>query len=263
VNAKENIWCQAYRLLREIDTLQLNDPARNIKILACREWLACQSSLPRLRALAALMKPWMSRRELWNVLVPVERSVSRLRVTDVDILQDDLPQRRSRAEQMPLKIVVDSLRSAFNTGALLRSSECFGADEVILCGYTPVPGHTQVARAALGCDKLVKWRYGADIRAVIRELQAAKITCYALETVADAPLIDSVDWRFPAALVVGNERFGLDPDVVRLCNGGAVRIRLYGAKNSLNVVSAFSIAVYEMRRCFEKLSGGEDANSCG
>jgi len=253
VNDKQKKWRKAYQLLREIESLPLDASCRDTKISECREWLKMQSDLPRLAALAPMLKSRLNERELWRLIVPVERSVSRLRVTDVDILEYDLPQQHSRATLMPLKVVVDSLRSAFNVGGILRTAECFGVDEVVLCGYTPEPEQPQVAKAALGTEHLVPWRCSADIRSVVSELQAGGTTCYALETVADAPLIDSVEWRFPAALVVGNERFGLDPDVVRLCSGGAVRIQLYGAKNSLNVVSAFSVAAYEVRRCFEKL----------
>jgi tRNA G18 (ribose-2'-O)-methylase SpoU len=56
--------------------------------------------------------------------------------------------------------------------------------------------------------------------------------------------------RFPCALLLGNERFGLDPSVVALADAGA-RIPTYGAKASLNVVAALAIALHELRRSFE------------
>jgi tRNA G18 (ribose-2'-O)-methylase SpoU len=49
---------------------------------------------------------------------------------------------------------------------------------------------------------------------------------------------------------VGNERFGLDPDVVRACDA-AVRVPLFGRKNSLNVVSALAVALFAARRNFQ------------
>jgi 23S rRNA (guanosine2251-2'-O)-methyltransferase len=253
MNDEQNRWREAYERLRVIDSLGADQRRRAALIAECREWMQRQSDLPRMRALARLLEPEMGRRRLWSVLVPVERAVSRLRITDADILDSDRPPDARQGAPMPLKVVVDSVRSAFNAGGILRSAECFGVGEVVFCGYSPLPDQPQVVRAALGAERLVRWRYAEDIRAEIAELTGAGITCYALETVRGAPCIGEVEWRFPAALVVGNERFGLDPDVTALCGGGAVRIELYGAKNSLNVVSAFSIAAYAVRRRFSPL----------
>jgi tRNA G18 (ribose-2'-O)-methylase SpoU len=77
-------------------------------------------------------------------------------------------------------------------------------------------------------------------------LKASGVTCYALETVAHAPTVEEMQWTFPAALILGNERFGLNPEVISACDA-VVRIPLFGLKNSLNVVSAFSIASYAIR----------------
>ena len=74
-------------------------------------------------------------------------------------------------------------------------------------------------------------------------MQAAGTPCIALETVSGAPAVDAFNWPLPCALVVGNERFGLDPDVVEACDG-AVRIPLAGRKNSLNVVAALTVALF-------------------
>jgi len=64
--------------------------------------------------------------------------------------------------------------------------------------------------------------------------------------VADAPSVGAFEWPLPCALVVGNERFGLDPDVVQACDA-VVRIPLAGRKNSLNVVSALAVALFAIR----------------
>ncbi|MFO7937676.1 MAG: TrmH family RNA methyltransferase [Kiritimatiellia bacterium] len=250
MNDEQNIWREALTLLQDLDRHWDESQSRADRIDACQQWMKKQKKLPRLAGLARLLHEAMNRSQFWSVMVPVERAVTRLRVTDVDILDSDMPAEVSQGELMPVKVVVDSMRSAFNLGGILRSSECFGLAEVILCGYTPLPGQPRVAKAALGADELVSWRYSEKIRGVIAELTENGITCYALETVEGAPSIDRVKWKFPCALILGNERFGLDPDVIEMCNGGPVRIQLFGAKNSLNVVSAFSVAAYQVRNSF-------------
>lgn len=247
--AEQNLWREAHERLRALDAAWAQEPARLRELGACRDWLASQTALPRLAALARLLAPAMTRRQFWSVLVPVEREVARLKITDVDILDADLPAAAPAGGVMPLTVVVDSVRSAFNLGGIFRTAECFGARELVLCGYTPLPDQPPVAKAALGTERLVPWRYVEDIRSALAELQAAGVTCFALETVAGAPDIAGVAWPFPSALVLGNERFGLDPEVVAQCDG-AVRIPLFGRKNSLNVVTAFAVAACEVRKHF-------------
>jgi tRNA G18 (ribose-2'-O)-methylase SpoU len=148
---------------------------------------------------------------------------------------------------MPVTVVLDSIRSAFNVGGIFRTAECFGVERMILCGYTPLPDQPQVKKAALGTDARLAWRYEEEILSGIKQLKASGVTCYALETVAHAPTVAETPWKFPAALILGNERFGLNPEVVAACDS-VVRIPLFGLKNSLNVVSAFSITAYEIRK---------------
>jgi tRNA G18 (ribose-2'-O)-methylase SpoU len=235
------LWREALERLRGLDGAWPPDPAA---LEACRAWLAAQTALPRLAGLARLLTPGLTRRQFWSALVPVERAVARCKVTDVEILDTDLPPECApAAPPLPLTVVADSVRSAFNLGGLFRTAECFGVREMVLCGYTPPPDQPQAARAALGAERLVPWRHAGDVRGALAELQREGVPCVALETVEGAPAVDAFGWTFPCALVVGNERFGLDPDVVRACDG-AVRIPLSGRKNSLNVVSALAVALF-------------------
>ena len=249
-NNDQKRWREALERLRTLDAAWPDDAARLRELASCRAWIAAQTALPHLAKLARLLEPGMTRQQFWCVLVPVEREVARCKVTDVDILDGDLPAGAAAGKAMPLTVVVDSVRSAFNLGGIFRTAECFGVRELVLCGYTPRPDQPQVAKAALGTEKLVAWRYAEDTRQVIAELKASGTPCFALETVAGAPDIAEFAWPFPCALVLGNERFGLDAEVVSACDG-AVRIPLYGRKNSLNVVTAFAVAACEVRKKFE------------
>lgn len=238
------LWHAALERLRELDAVW-DTPAQPETLAVCHDWLAAQTDEPRLAALARLLTPQMTRRQFWTALVPVERAVARIKITDIDILDSDLPDGAVQA-RMPLTVVLDSIRSAFNVGGIFRTAECFGVAELVLCGYTPLPGQPQVARAALGTERLVPWRHADGVRDAIAALRADGVTCFALETVAGAPDVAEVVWPEPCALVLGNERFGLDAETVRLCDG-VVRIPLAGRKNSLNVVSAFAVAAHTIR----------------
>ncbi|MDD5705843.1 MAG: TrmH family RNA methyltransferase [Kiritimatiellae bacterium] len=220
--------------------------ARQREILACRHWLEAQTRLPHLCKLAALLDPGMDRRRLAAVLAPVERMAARRRVTDVNILERDAQAAPPATSPMELTLVADSLRSAFNTGGLFRTAECFGAAALWLCGYTADPGNAHVAEAALGAEHIVPWRRFERLAAALEQLRASNVQVVALETVAGAPAIERFAWRFPCAMLLGNERFGLDPETVRAADA-VVRIPVYGRKNSLNVVSAAAIALHTAR----------------
>lgn len=248
IDSEQPLWREALERLREVDRAWSDPAAREDGLRFCRTWLAAQTALPRLAGLARLLTPGLTRCQFWSTLVPVERAVARSKVTDVEILDADWPTDHAPAAPLlPLTVVADSIRSAFNLGGLFRTAECFGVRELVLCGYTPLPDQPQVVRAALGTERLVAWRHAGGIREAVAGLQKDGVPCIALETVEGAPAIDAFDWTFPCALIVGNERFGLDPDVVQACDG-IVRIPLFGRKNSLNVVTALAVALFAISR---------------
>ena len=252
------VWRQALKRLLAIESRWEDLPARQRALIECRHWLEEQTATPRLRQLARLVDPAADRARLTSVLVPVEREVARRRVTDVQILDRDAPAEQPPAARLPLILVADSLRSAFNVGGLFRTAECFGAEAVWLCGYSATPEHPHVAEAALGADRLVPWRAGSRAADAIGDLRCGGRAVVALETVAGAVDLDVFRWTFPCALLLGNERFGLDPALVREADA-RVRIPVFGRKNSLNVVSAAAIALHAARGAWA-LGGQSPAN---
>jgi 23S rRNA (guanosine2251-2'-O)-methyltransferase len=78
------------------------------------------------------------------------------------------------------------------------------------------------------------------------------IQIVALETVSSATAPEDADIQFPCAILVGNERFGLDSNILAEADL-IVKIPVYGEKNSLNVVSAFSIFAYEIRKQWQRI----------
>jgi hypothetical protein len=92
------------------------------------------------------------------------------------------------------------------------------------------------------------WKRWCEARAVLR---GEGVRVVALETVGGAPAADEFAWTFPCALLLGNERFGLEEETVRDADA-TVRVPVYGRKNSLNVVSAAAVAGYAARRAWDQ-----------
>jgi 23S rRNA (guanosine2251-2'-O)-methyltransferase len=159
--------------------------------------------------------------------------------------------RQSMAETRPkrrISILLDNLRSAYNTGAIFRTADGVGAAQLYLGGITPNPTENMaVGKTALGSELTIPWSAHPNACALAQELQAEGFRLLALETTPHAVPIFGVDLqRFgtdPLLLVVGNEQAGVDPGLLALCDL-VLALPMAGSKGSLNVAVAFGVAAY-------------------
>ena len=151
-----------------------------------------------------------------------------------------------RDQKIPLIVVLDNLRSAFNVGSIIRTSECFGVEKLFLCGCTPTPENPKVLKTAMGTDKNIAWETCGDIVSLLLELKKVS-TLIALETGDNSKQIYEVAVPKAATLVVGNEAFGINKKVISLADM-VVKIPMLGVKESYNVGVAFGIGCYEIYR---------------
>ena len=149
-------------------------------------------------------------------------------------------------------VLLDNIRSLYNTGAILRTADAAGVDRVVLCGITPRPdqGGRQrraIAKTALGAEDSVQWEHEPEAQAALRRLSAEGYEIVAVETSPDA--VDLFEWtpRWPVCLVFGHERQGVSPELDPQIDT-VVRIPMLGEKRSLNVASAAAVVLYELVR---------------
>lgn len=142
--------------------------------------------------------------------------------------------REHSSSRLPVFVYLDNLRSAFNTGSIIRSAECFGFSKVFLGGATPTPECSQVKKAAMGTDSWIEWEAMVAVESLPRPL-------IVLETVENSPSL--FDYSFPPSftLAVGNEEYGASDLLLKEADF-FVTIPLRGRKSSLNVANAFAIA---------------------
>ncbi len=147
-----------------------------------------------------------------------------------------------------LTLILDNIRSAYNVGAIFRTADGIGVRKLYLCGITPNPNQSEgVVKTALGAERLIPWEYQPNGLMVARDLRAKGLNLIALERTADAHLIndyrpDPFDKR-GIALVLGNEKVGVDPGILNLCDK-VLSLPMMGKKASLNVAVAFGAAAY-------------------
>jgi len=154
----------------------------------------------------------------------------------------------------PFAALLDNVRSTFNVGSIFRSSDGAGVDHLYLCGVTPTPKHSKLARAALGADQSVAWSHHRNAVTLAQRLRRDGYTLWALETGRDSISIFETEAPSPPfVLVVGSEVTGIDPDLLALC-AHHVSIPMAGCKQSLNVATAFGIAAILLRRHLSRIA---------
>lgn len=203
---------------------------------------------PELRKCAELadhLSPEMSERHFLNLLIPVERLLGRdLKDGDFLVTHAD---RTLQVSRQPLYFVLENLRSSFNVGSIFRLADGLGVESICLCGYTPGPEADGVQKTAMGTTDSVPFKHFKNSVDAIHSLKAEGVEIVGLETAGKAQSLLHYKFQKSTALVVGNERFGLDPKSLALCDA-LVELPLRGMKNSLNVATALSGAAFEWTR---------------
>lgn len=157
-----------------------------------------------------------------------------------------------------LVAVLDNIRSTHNAGSMFRTADGAGLAHLYLCGITATPDHPKLAKAALGTERTVPWSYSPNGAETVERLAAEGHALWALERLAGKgrPLFGLALPKRPVALVVGNEKAGVDPAILGLCDE-VVHLPMGGRKTSLNAAVAFGIAVYTLRYAQPVAAAGE------
>ena len=200
----------------------------------------------KLSDLAPKVDAKLGPRHLMGLLVPLERLSGRS-ARDEEFLFSERDSTEPSAEandvkaRLPRIVVCENLRSAFNVGAIYRTSEAFQANEVWLTGYSSEP-----LKTAMGTDELLTVKKFDRTEMAVEALKDLGFTIVALENAPGAEPLETFQWPDKSAVILGNERFGIDSQTLKKCDH-IVRISTLGAKNSLNVGISFGIAANRWR----------------
>jgi len=165
-----------------------------------------------------------------SAMIPIPSHIDPFETQTIDPL--------SAEHYLPITIYLDNLRSAFNVGSILRTMEAFRIKSAYFAKNTPFIDHAKVQETSMGTSFLIHAH---------RDINLIQKPIIALECLKEAKSI--YDFEFPASftLVLGNESLGVSKEILDQAHA-IIKIPLNGAKNSLNVASAFAIAAYEIRK---------------
>ena len=151
------------------------------------------------------------------------------------------------ATKSPVVLVLDNVRSLHNVGAVFRTADAFALEKLYLCGVTGQPPHREITKTALGSTESVAWEHVPTTLGAVQRLKAAGYQLVAVEQTTASVLLPQFRPApgQPLALVLGNEVFGVDDEVLALCEA-AVEIPQLGTKHSLNVSVAAGVVLWDV-----------------
>ncbi|MET7037389.1 RNA methyltransferase [Elizabethkingia miricola] len=151
-----------------------------------------------------------------------------------------------QSEKIPVIVLLDSIRSMNNVGAVFRTADAFIIEKVVLCGITPQPPHREIHKAALGATESVDWYYEKDVTEALQKLKSEGYKILAIEqttgSIALNEQVISKDKKY--VMIMGNEVDGVSDEALALCDG-FIEIPQLGTKHSLNVSVCAGIIMWE------------------
>src|ERR1035437_139021 len=75
------------------------------------------------------------------------------------------------SEKLPIVVVLDNVRSAYNVGSVFRTADAFPVETLYLCGITGYPPHKEILKTALGATLTVKWKYYKSTLVAMKNLK--------------------------------------------------------------------------------------------
>ncbi len=137
-------------------------------------------------------------------------------------------------------IYLDNIRSAYNVGSILRTTEALRIGSVYFTSKTPFIDNPKVIKTAMGAAEIVPCLQNEKLENLPRPL-------IALDTSESA--IPLYEFIFPKnfTLILGNEEYGISDEALKMADY-ILEIPMRGCKNSINVACAYSIAAAQIKR---------------
>ena len=149
-----------------------------------------------------------------------------------------------------VSILLDNIRSIYNVGSMMRTGDGAGVKHFYLTGITATPEHKKLNKTGLGAELQTSWSYHPNGLDIAEELKNEGCAIWSSESSPSSVSIlmlntEQLDQKH-IVLVFGNENSGVDPGILKISDM-IVSIPMQGYKDSLNVATAFGIAVYAIR----------------
>jgi len=168
----------------------------------------------------------------------------------IEPMPDFVHQRHKPPTELPrprdLIVACPPMRSNINLSRIVRTASCCGVRRMVCCGNAKVIG--KIARET---GESIRVEVHRTLPPVLGKLRQEGFELVGLEQTAGSRSLFEFPFRRKTVLVVGNERLGLEEDVLRLLDH-VVEIPVYGLPYSHNAATAAAMALYEFCRQYPR-----------
>jgi 23S rRNA (guanosine2251-2'-O)-methyltransferase len=163
------------------------------------------------------------------------------------------PEDLQKTIRIPVVVVLDDVRSAYNVGSVFRTCDAFAVEQIFLCGITAFPPNREVMKTALGSTDTVPWKYFVSVPEAVKQLKdAGYLVFLAEQTTGSIPLDKFIPGKKEKYVVVfGNEIKGVSDEILPLAHG-AIEIPQFGAKHSFNISVSVGIVLWHLHQQMKK-----------
>jgi tRNA G18 (ribose-2'-O)-methylase SpoU len=150
------------------------------------------------------------------------------------------------ALQRPRELVVacPPMRSNVNLSRIVRAASCCGVRRLVCCGNARIL--PEISRET---GDTIQIEIHRTLPPVLKRLREEGFRLIGLEQTDRSQSLYSFVFPRKTALVVGNERLGIEEEVLRMLDA-TVEIPVYGVPYAHNVATAAAMALYEYCRQF-------------
>ena len=148
--------------------------------------------------------------------------------------------------EMPLFLLLDGITDVRNFGAIARTAEVMGVHALVIPKKKSAQINSEAIKASAGALMQIPVCRASSIIASIEYLQLSGVQVFASDLQARA-VIGKMDFKGPAAIVIGAEGRGVSPSILKVANQTFI-IPQTGKTDSLNVSVATGIMLYEATR---------------
>ena len=141
-----------------------------------------------------------------------------------------------------LVVVLTNVRDPGNAGTVIRAADVAGADAVLVSDASVDIYNPKVVRSTVGSLWHLPVVRGVTVPDLLATCRTHGLRLLAADGVGTT-LLPEVELSTPHAWVMGNEAWGLEPEVREACDD-VVRVPIYGHAESLNLAMAATLCLY-------------------
>jgi tRNA (guanosine-2'-O-)-methyltransferase len=156
--------------------------------------------------------------------------------------------RKVLSQRQPnITVVLEDVHDPHNLSAVMRSCDAIGIMEIYAVN-TLTPPITKVGkRSSSGAKKWITLHVFENVDECMQAVKAKYDKVYATHLSQDSVSLYDLELTGSVALLFGNERLGLSPEILKYADGNFI-IPMQGMVQSLNISVACAVSLFEAMR---------------